>query len=111
MAPGQRCADKTPLGDIALIALCGAFLGLKLTLFVLFASPIVATLDAIPWMIWQSVSARAESASGDEAHLTTMQMLQAGEIPFGVFLGTCALLAVFWGERAWSLYLGWAKLR
>ena len=98
-------------GDIALIALCGAFLGLKLTLFVLVASPIVATLYAIPWMLWQTVNARGESATGDEPHLTTMQMLQAGEIPFGVFLGTCALLAVFWGERAWSLYLGWARLR
>jgi hypothetical protein len=37
-------------------------------------------------------------------------MLQSGEIPFGVFLGACSLLAVFWGARAWNLYLSWAGL-
>ncbi len=30
-------------GDIALIAMCGAFLGLKLTLFVLFAAPMLGS--------------------------------------------------------------------
>ena len=31
-------------GDIALIAMCGAFLGLKLTLFVLFTAPILGSV-------------------------------------------------------------------
>ena len=97
-------------GDIALIAMCGAFLGLKLTLFVLFSAPILATVYAIAWMTWHAARTRTAPAAEREPHLITIQMLQVGEIPFGVFLGTCALLAVFWGERAWSLYLRWASL-
>jgi leader peptidase (prepilin peptidase)/N-methyltransferase len=95
-------------GDVALIAMCGAFLGFKLTLFVLFSAPILATIYAVAWIIWQAIGTSPRSASAP--HLSTAQMLQVGEIPFGVFLGGCSLLALFWGERAWKLYLSWVKL-
>jgi leader peptidase (prepilin peptidase) / N-methyltransferase len=94
-------------GDIALIAMCGGFLGLKLTLFVLFTAPILASLYAVAWMGW---SAAGRNPSTAESRVSTTAMFAAAEIPFGVFLGGCALLAVFWGERAWRLYLAWAKL-
>ncbi len=94
-------------GDIALIAMCGAFLGLKLTLFVLFAAPILATIYGVAWMAWNATRSKP---SADQPTLSMADMLQVAEIPFGVFLGTCALLAVFWGEHAWRIYLAWAKL-
>ena len=97
-------------GDIALIAMCGAFLGLKLTLFVLFASPILASIYAVGWIVLNAVRGREPAAAG-EARLSASEMLLMAELPFGVFLGACALLAVFWGERAWNLYLGWVNLR
>lgn len=97
-------------GDIALIAVCGAFLGFKLTLFVIFAAPLLATVYAIGWVAWNAVRSSREAAEGQEAAVSTAEILQLGEIPFGVFLGACALLAVFWGEQAWELYLHWAKL-
>jgi len=96
-------------GDIALIAMCGAFLGLKLTVFVLFAAPILGTIYAIGWIAWNAMQTSKATAQG--LRLSTEEMLQSGEIPFGVFLGACALLAVFWGERAWEVYLSWVKLR
>lgn len=96
-------------GDIALIAMCGAFLGLKLTIFVLFAAPILGTIYAIVWMTWNAVRTHDEPANDGAPRLTTAEMLRVGEVPFGVFLGTCALLAVFVGETAWSQYLIWVK--
>ncbi len=91
-------------GDIALIAMCGAFLGLKLTLFVLFSAPILGALYAIVLLV------RNAGASAEASHLTTRELLHSGKVPFGVFLGTCSLLAVFWGEIAWSFYLAWAGI-
>jgi leader peptidase (prepilin peptidase)/N-methyltransferase len=89
-------------GDIALIAMCGAFLGLKLTVFVLFTAPVVGAIYAIALLV-----ANASASSKTE---TTREVLSTREVPFGVFLGACSLLAIFCGEQAWNLYLAWAKL-
>lgn len=97
-------------GDIALIAMCGAFIGLKLTIFVLFAAPIVGTVFAIALLL-RNASARGHVPRGPgRQHPSTAEMLRVGEVPFGVFLGGCSLLAVFWGEAAWRHYLRWAGL-
>ena len=97
-------------GDIALIAMCGAFLGLKLTVFVLFAAPVVASVYAVGLLLRNAVARSRSQRDVDEQRLSTAEML-GGEIPFGVFLGGCSLLAIFWGEAAWRHYLAWARLR
>jgi leader peptidase (prepilin peptidase) / N-methyltransferase len=79
-------------GDFALIAMVGAFLGLKLTLLVIFAAPLVTSIYAVTLM------ARRAGASVGE-------MLQTWEIPFGVFISLCSLAAVFFGESVWGWYL------
>jgi leader peptidase (prepilin peptidase)/N-methyltransferase len=96
-------------GDIALIAMCGAFLGLKLTVFVLFLAPVLGAVYSIALVVANAVASSTRAPS-ETTPLTTHQMLRTREIPFGVFLGACSLIAVFWGETAWSLYLSWAKL-
>ncbi len=93
-------------GDIALIAMCGSFLGLKLTLLVVFTAPILGAAYA---MVLLALNAMGKSSS-EEPQLSTGEMLRSGEVPFGVFLGTCGLLAMFWGEAAWNIYLTWAGL-
>jgi leader peptidase (prepilin peptidase)/N-methyltransferase len=98
-------------GDIALIAMCGAFLGLKLTLFVLFSAPLLGCIYAVGWVGWNAMRTSRGPATSGESRLSTAEMLRLGEVPFGVFLGTCSLLAVFWGERAWDIYLSWVNLR
>lgn len=96
-------------GDIALIAMCGAFLGLKLTLFVLLAAPVLGTVYAIGWLGWKAMHSREEDVP-DRSRPTTGEMLRLGEVPFGVFLGVCSLVAVFFGEAAWNRYLAWFGL-
>ena len=96
-------------GDIALIAMCGAFLGLKLTLFVLFTAPIAGAIYAIGLLLRNAMRPR-RPASDHGPRLSTGEMLRAQEVPFGVFLGACSLLAVFCGEAAWNVYLGWINV-
>ena len=97
-------------GDIALIAMCGAFLGLKLTIFVLFTAPILGSLYAIALVASNAAGNKRTATGGKGTRLSTSEMLRVGEVPFGVFLGMCSLLAIFLGEAAWSRYLAWVNL-
>ena len=134
-------------GDIALIAMSGAFLGLKLNVLVLVAGPILTVMyivvllvrvgfrprspkQVVPAPAGAAVLAGAQHAAcaGDEipapnvsqaetksaqpaadaaleAHDEPPPFLER-ELPFGVFLGICALLTIFFGEAAWTWYLG-----
>ena len=94
------------MGDIALIAMIGAFLGLKLTVLVVFLSPIMATLFTLALLPRHGASgaeARA-AAAASESQPAKGRLIQ--EVPFGVFLGSTGLLALFFGEWIWSAYLG-----
>jgi len=85
-------------GDFALTAMAGAFLGLKLTLFVIFLAPVMATVYALIWMVRQASDAsRVRTSLG--------QTLQSWEVPFGVFISASSLGAVFVGGAVWQWYL------
>jgi leader peptidase (prepilin peptidase)/N-methyltransferase len=93
-------------GDIALIAMVGAFLGLKLTVLVVFLSPIMATGFAVT-MLLLSRKTNLESAlvqTNSGAHGARLFLLT--EVPFGVFLGASSLIALFVGREIWGRYLG-----
>ena len=92
-------------GDIALIALIGAFLGLKLTLLVVFLSPILATLFAVTLLFGNSGAAQVTTAPEASAGAVANSFLSRA-VPFGVFLGSSALVALFFGETIWTWYLG-----
>ncbi len=91
-------------GDIALMAMSGAFLGLKLNLFVIVCGPIVTLGYILALLAWEAFrpGSRA-SAPGAEAD-NEPSFLQR-ELPFGVFLGACSLAAIFVGEASWACYL------
>ena len=94
-------------GDIALMAMSGAFLGLKLTIFVLFTAPLAGTLYAISLLARNAARKSVPSHPGNfNTSPSTREMFLAGELPFGVFLGACSLAAIFAGEAAWHWYLG-----
>ena len=86
-------------GDFALMAMSGAFLGLKLALLVIFLAPLIATAYALIRII---------RTANQPPHTTTSlgQMLQSWEIPFGVFISASSLVAAFFGEAAWRWYTG-----
>jgi len=65
-------------GDIKLMAVCGAFLGMKSIYFIIFAS---AAVGAIFGIIWQLVSGRKEIP-----------------IPFAPFIGLAAILYLFYDK-------------
>ena len=70
-------------GDIALIAMCGAFLGLKLTLFVLFAAPILGSVYAHRRVGLECVGPEQSHGDGQATvACTTADMLRVGEAPF-----------------------------
>ncbi len=89
-------------GDIALMAMSGAFLGLKLVIFVIVCAPIAGLLYVLALFVWEAMRA---SSRLDTEPSDTQPFLQR-EIPFGVFLGACSLVAIFLGEAAWRWYLG-----
>jgi leader peptidase (prepilin peptidase) / N-methyltransferase len=86
-------------GDFALIAMSGAFLGLRLTLLVIFLAPLIATAYALILIIRGVRHAENATASFKE-------MLQSREVPFGVFISASSLAIAFFGEAAWRWYVG-----
>ena len=87
-------------GDIALMAAVGAFLGLKLTLFVIFAAPLAGAVYAAFLL-----RRRPPQADYERAGSSVREVFLTQELPFGVFLGACALATVFLGESIWRWYL------
>jgi leader peptidase (prepilin peptidase)/N-methyltransferase len=97
-------------GDIALMAMSGAFLGLKLTVFVLFSATVSATIYSVVILARHARHRSAAVENEDVAPGISMrEMLVAGEIPFGVFLGACSLVAVFFGQTIWRWYLSFFR--
>ena len=89
-------------GDIALMAMSGAFLGLKLVLLVIFAAPLLGVLYGVVILSQEALGKTSE----EEADTTVKQPFLSREIPFGVLLGACSLVTAFAGQRIWSWYLG-----
>ena len=92
-------------GDIALLAMSGAFLGLKLTLFVIFTAPLLALICTMLLLVSGAGGSRSADASKGEVKAGGVRAFFNREIPFGVFLGVCSLAAMLIGELAWQWYL------
>lgn len=88
-----RKRDGVGFGDIALMAMVGTFLGLKLTVLVVFLAPVMGSLFAITLLVRRPVS-----AEGFVPYLSRT-------VPFGVFLGTSTLISLFLGQAIWNWYL------
>jgi leader peptidase (prepilin peptidase)/N-methyltransferase len=89
-------------GDIALMGMSGTFLGLKMIVLVIALAPLTSVFY-IAFLFLREAFKPAEQLmkENDKA-----QNFLGREIPFGVFLGACSLLAVFAGEAIWTGYLG-----
>jgi hypothetical protein len=84
------------------MGMSGTFLGLKMIVLVIALAP-VTSVFYIAFLFLREAFKPAEQLSTEN---DTAQAFLGREIPFGVFLGACSLLAVFAGEAIWTWYLG-----
>lgn len=107
-----RGIEGMGFGDVKLMALIGAFLGLKLTLFVLFAASLAGGVFGMLVLVrvfskrlgrYAKAGVRnARQRAWDSASLALRYL----ELPFGVFLGGMSLVALFFGDNLLKWYLG-----
>ena len=83
--PKDRREDGIGQGDFKLLAMIGAFLGLKLLLFTLFVGAISGALYGVAMILFRGYGWKSK-------------------LPYGVFLGGAALLALFVGDSSVEWY-------
>ncbi len=110
-----RGVEGMGLGDVKLMAMVGAFLGVKLTVLTIFAASFAGTLFGLGTMfvVWIRRTQRRLARTHEDlsrarrrAWRSAMILYRRYEMPFGVFLGSMAVLAVFLGDAVLRWYLG-----
>jgi prepilin signal peptidase PulO-like enzyme (type II secretory pathway) len=95
------------------MAMVGAFLGIRLTIFTLFGASIVGSLAGLltVLVVWIKRTRRRivrhhESPSLARRHgwESASIALRRFPMPFGVFLGTMAMVASFFGDQFFRWY-------
>jgi leader peptidase (prepilin peptidase)/N-methyltransferase len=106
-----RHVEGMGFGDVKLMGMVGAFLGPKLTLVTIFSGAVLGTIFglAATFSVWQRRVARRkkrhESNALSRSWRSAKLMLRYYEVPFGVFLGSMAIAATFFGNQIVSFYL------
>jgi leader peptidase (prepilin peptidase) / N-methyltransferase len=113
-----RGTEGMGFGDVKLMAMVGAFLGVKLTIFTIFAASLAGSLFGLTTVlvVWlkrtqrfmrmaaRRNSVRPNQLSPRERAWRSAQLVYRNyQMPFGVFLGSMALVALFLGNR----FLNW----
>lgn len=107
-------------GDLKLMALIGAFLGMKLTLLVLVLGSLIGSVFGLLLIlvVWRKRLARRRKRHASEparesrsrSWRSAILIYRNFEIPFGVFLGIAALFAAFWGDALVCWYLRFSRM-
>jgi len=108
-------------GDVKLMAMVGAYLGMPMTVGVIGIAAVAASIHGLAtiFVVWRKRLARRQSRgqealaeSRKRAWRSAALVYRNYEIPFGSFLGTMAILAVFYGDSAFAWYLHlWMRAR
>jgi leader peptidase (prepilin peptidase)/N-methyltransferase len=103
------------MGDVKLMALIGAFLGIKLSVFVLLFGSLIGSIFGIGLMlvVWRKRMVRRRARVSEPGPVLRARAWQSAklifrnfEIPFGVFLGLAAGFAAFAGVPLIRWYFG-----
>jgi leader peptidase (prepilin peptidase)/N-methyltransferase len=102
-----RGAEGMGFGDVKLMAMVGAFLGVKLTIFTIFTASLAGSVFGLATVgiVWVKRTHRfmRRLANLQAARRRGWQSAQVVyrhyQMPFGVFLGSMALLALFVGNQ------------
>ena len=113
-----RGVEGMGFGDVKLMGMVGSFLGMKLTIFTLFAASLAGSMFGLSAMLavwWKRTRRRIvrmhepAAAAGKRAWKSARMIYRHYEMPFGVFLGSMALLAAFFGNTIIRWYLGFYR--
>ncbi len=112
-----RGVEGMGFGDVKLMAMVGAFLGIRLTIFTIFAASLAGSLFGL-WTlfaVWLKRMHRRMLRNHESARHARRRAWQSAAvalrylpIPFGVFLGSMAMFAVFFGNGLMRWY--WRRL-
>ncbi len=110
-----RGVEGMGFGDVKLMAMIGAFLGIKLTIFTLFTASIAGSLFGLSTVmaVWIKRTRRRMSRNHEPARRARRRAwesaaiaLRRHQMPFGVFLGGMAIVALFYGDNFLRWYWG-----
>jgi leader peptidase (prepilin peptidase)/N-methyltransferase len=108
-----RGVEGMGFGDVKLMAMVGAFLGVKLTMLTLLLGSMsgsVAGMFALVTVLVKRLKRYRGRAKGSEKAWSSAQLvLRRYEMPFGVFLGTMAMFSAYFGEPVMNWYLGFYR--
>jgi len=102
-----RGTEGMGFGDVKLMAMVGAFLGVKLTIFTIFTASLAGSIFGLTTVlvVWLKRMHRfgkrfADAAAARRRAWHSAQVVYRNyQMPFGVFLGSMALVALFFGDR------------
>jgi len=102
-----RGTEGMGFGDVKLMAMVGAFLGVKLTVLTIFAASLAGSLFGLTTVlvVWLKRTHRfakrlaTAAAARRRAWQSAQVVYRNYQMPFGVFLGSMAMVALFFGER------------
>jgi leader peptidase (prepilin peptidase)/N-methyltransferase len=110
-----RGVEGMGFGDVKLMAMVGAFLGTKLTIFTIFSASVAGSLFGLSTVlvVWMKRTRRRMARSQEPAALARKRAwisasiaLRRHRMPFGVFLGGMAMIALFFGNAFLHWYWG-----
>lgn len=110
-----RGVEGMGFGDVKLMAMVGAFLGLRLTVFTLFAATLAGSLFGVGtvFVVWAKRTRRRMVRHHESGRVARRKGWQSAsmvyryyQMPFGVFLGSMALVAFFFGNSFLHWYWG-----
>ena len=110
-----RGVEGMGFGDVKLMAMVGAFLGVKLTILTIFTASISGSLFGLStvFVVWMKRTRRRMVRNHDSAPQARRRAwasasiaLRYHQMPFGVFLGSMAMLAFFFGDGFLRWYWG-----
>src|SRR5207302_278673 len=110
-----RRVEGMGFGDVKLMAMIGSFVGVRLTIFTIFAASLAGSAFGLSTMlaVWIKRTERRKrafhetnSVARKRAWGSALVALRRYQMPFGVFLGSMGLGAFLFGHRILHWYLG-----
>jgi len=107
-----RGTEGMGFGDVKLMSMVGAFLGIKLTVLTIFTASLAGSLFGLftVFVVWVKRTRRFAKHPPEKitprqrAWRSAQLVLRYHQMPFGVFLGSMALFAFFFGDRCLRWY-------